>query len=270
MFHGHWDYFQEPCLGSRPNTKPRDHDIPNAHNHWYTLFNQVWGPTWIELHWNNIQLRAPVTYDFKLHWRIRDHTTWFWRVCSGGLWALFFRLSQSHGPGSWLVCDVALISVLRISKGLQQPFKKAQKLIDKIWHHGHFGTFYIKWPCAKHEAHCVPIWVAAGGLPDDMAQCHMTLGMLWAGHYWIGTRVGSGLAWIRWGLIEGGYVAPIAIWHQSSHLIPCHHHEKERTHVLWGRAHWTPCISLSIYILTKIDRVHWPINNFDNFVALVG
>ena len=32
MFHGHSDYFQKPLLGGRPNTKPRDHDTPNAHN----------------------------------------------------------------------------------------------------------------------------------------------------------------------------------------------------------------------------------------------
>jgi hypothetical protein len=30
MFRGHLQYFQEPPLGGRPNTKPRDHGIPNA------------------------------------------------------------------------------------------------------------------------------------------------------------------------------------------------------------------------------------------------
>ena len=33
MFHGHLDYFQKPPLGGRPNTKPGDHDTPNAHNY---------------------------------------------------------------------------------------------------------------------------------------------------------------------------------------------------------------------------------------------
>ena len=29
-------------------------------------------------------------------------------VCRDGLWTLSFGLSQSHGHGSWLVCEVAL------------------------------------------------------------------------------------------------------------------------------------------------------------------
>ena len=33
MFHGHLEYFHEPPLGDRSNTKPGDHDTPNAHNH---------------------------------------------------------------------------------------------------------------------------------------------------------------------------------------------------------------------------------------------
>ena len=63
MFHGHLDYFQKPPLGGRPNTKPGDHGTPNAHNRWFILFYHVWGPAWIEIHWNSIWLRA------------RSHTT---------------------------------------------------------------------------------------------------------------------------------------------------------------------------------------------------
>ena len=58
MFHAHLDYFQKPLLGGRPNTKPRDHGTPNAHNRWFILFCHVWGPAWIEIHWNSIWLRA--------------------------------------------------------------------------------------------------------------------------------------------------------------------------------------------------------------------
>ena len=58
MFHGHLDYFQKRPLGSRPNTKLGDHGTPNAHNRWFILFYHVWGPTWIEIHWNSIWLRA--------------------------------------------------------------------------------------------------------------------------------------------------------------------------------------------------------------------
>ena len=58
MFHGHLYYFQTPPLGGRPNTKPGDHSTPNAHNRWFILFYHVWGPAWIEIHWNSIWLRA--------------------------------------------------------------------------------------------------------------------------------------------------------------------------------------------------------------------
>ena len=49
---------KKPPLGGRPNTKPGDHGTPNAHNRWFILFYHVWGPAWIEIHWNSIWLRA--------------------------------------------------------------------------------------------------------------------------------------------------------------------------------------------------------------------
>jgi hypothetical protein len=58
MFHGHLDYFQNPPLGGRSNTKPADHGTPNAHNRWSILFYHVWRPAWIEIHWNSIWSRA--------------------------------------------------------------------------------------------------------------------------------------------------------------------------------------------------------------------
>jgi hypothetical protein len=36
-------------------------------------------PTWIEIHWNRIWLRAQSHMTSQYHLRIRDHTTWFWR-----------------------------------------------------------------------------------------------------------------------------------------------------------------------------------------------
>jgi len=54
MFHGHLDYIQKPSLGGRPNTKPGDHDTPNAHNRWFILLYLMW----LEINWNNIWLRA--------------------------------------------------------------------------------------------------------------------------------------------------------------------------------------------------------------------
>jgi hypothetical protein len=38
MLHSHLDYFQKPPLGDRPNTKPRDHGTPNAHNRCFIWF----------------------------------------------------------------------------------------------------------------------------------------------------------------------------------------------------------------------------------------
>jgi hypothetical protein len=57
-FHGHLDYFQKPPLGGRPSTKPGNHGTPNAHNRWFILFYHTCIPAWIEIHWNNIWLRA--------------------------------------------------------------------------------------------------------------------------------------------------------------------------------------------------------------------
>jgi hypothetical protein len=58
MFHGYLDYFSKSPLGGRPSTNSEDHGAPNTHNHWFIIFYHVWGPAWIEIHWNSIWLRA--------------------------------------------------------------------------------------------------------------------------------------------------------------------------------------------------------------------
>ena len=58
MVHGHLDYYKKPFFGGRLNTKPGDHGTPNAHNRWLILFYHAWRPTWIDIHWNSIWLRA--------------------------------------------------------------------------------------------------------------------------------------------------------------------------------------------------------------------
>ena len=58
MFHGHLDCIQKPSLGGRSKTKPGDHGTLDTHNHWLILFYHVWGPAWIEIHWNSIWLWA--------------------------------------------------------------------------------------------------------------------------------------------------------------------------------------------------------------------
>ena len=65
-------------------------------------------PTWIEMSWVSIWLRVRSTYDSTLtlegpwpHYIILE-------VSWDGLWTLSLGLSQSHGHGSRLVCEVAL------------------------------------------------------------------------------------------------------------------------------------------------------------------
>ena len=58
MFHGHLDYFQEPLLGGRPNTKPGDRSTPNTHNCSFILFYHVWELVWLKTHSNSIWLRV--------------------------------------------------------------------------------------------------------------------------------------------------------------------------------------------------------------------
>ena len=52
-FDGHLNYFQKPTLGGRSNTKLGDHGTLNAHNRWFILSYHVWGPSWIDIHWNS-------------------------------------------------------------------------------------------------------------------------------------------------------------------------------------------------------------------------
>jgi hypothetical protein len=113
MFHGHLDYFQEPPLGGRLNTKPGDHGTPNTHNHFFILFYQVWGPSWIK---KFIEL----AFGWGLGHVLTSHYTWrpvtvihdFGGVLGRPLDTFFraraFGLSKFHGHGSWLVCEVAL------------------------------------------------------------------------------------------------------------------------------------------------------------------
>ena len=104
MFHGH--YFKKPHVGRRPNTKHlEDHGTPNAHNRWVILLYHVWWPpSWIQIHWNSIWLRAQSHMASHYTLRARDHITWFGRCVGNGPWTLSFGPSQFHGHGSWLVC----------------------------------------------------------------------------------------------------------------------------------------------------------------------
>jgi hypothetical protein len=106
MFGGHLDYFQQPSLGGRPNIKPGDHGSPKDHNCWFILFYHVWEPTWmifieIAFGWGpgHIWLHTTIEDPWP-HYMILE-------VSWDNLWTLSFGLSQFHGHGSWLVCEVA-------------------------------------------------------------------------------------------------------------------------------------------------------------------
>ena len=74
-----WIIFKKPSPGVRPNTKLGDRDTPKPRNRWFVLFDDVWGP----------RVSGPVTYDFTLHLRAHDCTTWFWK-CVGTAFGHFF------------------------------------------------------------------------------------------------------------------------------------------------------------------------------------
>ena len=87
--------------------KPGAHGTPNAHNSWIILFYHVWWHAWVEFNeiafgegsnqtWLHTTLEGPWPYYMILE------------VSWDGLWTLSFGLSQFHGHGSWLMCEVAL------------------------------------------------------------------------------------------------------------------------------------------------------------------
>ena len=78
--------------------------LQNAHSRCFILFYFVWGPAWIKSHWINIWLK--VRSHVTSHYTWGPVTTWHDFGCGlwDNLWTLSFRLSQSHGHGSRLVC----------------------------------------------------------------------------------------------------------------------------------------------------------------------
>ena len=88
MFLFHLDYFKEPPLGGRPNTRLEDHDTPETHNGWLInrliIFNHV-----RVSHMNSLKqhlVEGLFTCDFTLPLKTCDHTSWFWKCLGTGLW----------------------------------------------------------------------------------------------------------------------------------------------------------------------------------------
>ena len=95
MDHVEWPLglFSKPPLGGRPNSIPGDRGIPNAHNRWFILFDHVWGPAWIDIHWNSVWLRARSHMTSHYTWGSVSTLTWF-RRCLGTAFGHF--LMGSH------------------------------------------------------------------------------------------------------------------------------------------------------------------------------
>ena len=107
MLHGYLDYLKKTPLGGRPNTKPGDHGTPNTHNRWYILFL-----TCVRTRMN--QKIIEIAFGW-VPGHIWLHTTCFWRCVGTTAFghSLSFGLSQFHGHGFWLMCDVALTTQSR-------------------------------------------------------------------------------------------------------------------------------------------------------------
>ena len=98
-----------------------------------------WGPGHIWLH-TTLEGRWP-------HYMILE-------VCWDGLWTLSFGLSQFHGRGSWLVCEVALSGQFKVGW-----------LIDCVLKFGGVGA-WLSW---LGDSCCVSPWsiwdsIAAAGI----------------------------------------------------------------------------------------------------------
>ena len=105
MFHGYLDFFEQPPLGRRPNTKLGDHGTSDFENRWFKMIYHVWGSCMNKKkHWHIIKLRARS--------RMTSHYTWGplstlreFKSVSGRSFDPCFGLSQFHGHDSWLVCE---------------------------------------------------------------------------------------------------------------------------------------------------------------------
>ena len=139
IFRGRLDHCQKPPHGGRLNSKPGDHGTPNAQNRCYILFYHVWGPTCIEIHWNSILVEGPVTYDFTIYSRVRDHTMWFRKRLN--LWTLSFGLFTN----SWsrlLACAQSAHSRWEHKKlGLSQVLSPK----SQGWHGYLHGNTFWRW-----------------------------------------------------------------------------------------------------------------------------
>ena len=133
----------------------------------------VWGPPWIEVHWKSIWLRA------QLH--MTSHYTWglvtthmILEVPWDGLWTLFFGLSQFHGHGSWLVCEVTLsyikeVHMLVHNFSSSQGYCRQQLLWRIRWENNEKKCLELEF--SKRQVSCTRVWVC----PKNLASRELPL-----------------------------------------------------------------------------------------------
>jgi hypothetical protein len=158
VFHAHLNYFQEPPLEGRPNTKPGDHGTPNAHNRWFILLYHVWRPAWIKTYWNSIWLRARSHMTSQYTWGSvttphefgsalrRPWHTFFWAltVSCSRLLARVWSDPYIHLAFTYLLCRSLKRSGNRTWTA--PPFSTNERL--KLIGHG-LSVSCLKWPSAN-------------------------------------------------------------------------------------------------------------------------
>jgi hypothetical protein len=101
-----WTIFKNYLLKVGLTQNRKTISLRTDYNCWFILFYHAWGPMWIEIHSNQRLVEGPC--HIWLHTTLED--PWphimILEVCWDGLWTLSFGLSQFHGRGSWIVCEV--------------------------------------------------------------------------------------------------------------------------------------------------------------------
>ena len=83
-------------------------------------------------------------------------------VCRDGLWTLSFGLSQFHGHGTWLVCEVALRSLLVV---VHKPPLQMRLYLNSL------NLSSIQWIWVYGHGSSLPSWIYNG----PWSYCHQSL-----------------------------------------------------------------------------------------------
>jgi hypothetical protein len=95
-------------------------------------FYHVWGPAWLEIHCNSIWLG---TGHIWLHTALEDPWPSYMilEVSCNGLWTLSFGLSQFHGHGSWLACEVTLNMSISLLNHVQSMYPSQHWVFEQTF-----------------------------------------------------------------------------------------------------------------------------------------